>query len=187
MAFKEHFASFQELDVDDRYILRQVNPAEDLEAYSEIYADADVFKYYEGGTVTNDRERVLLILKNQIKEFEKVRVYTWTIADKQSGRALGRIHLSDFESNNRVANIGCFLRRGSWGKGIASACIKPVTAFGFSTLGFERIYTTVHPDNTGSWRALEKNGFMREGLLRHCFNLQSGLSDCFMYSKLSTD
>ena len=187
MAFKDCFASFQEWDVNDRYLLRQVNLEEDLESYSEIYADADVFKYYEGSAVTLDRDRVLLILKNQMKEFEKARVYTWTIADKQLGKALGRIHLSDFESNNRVANIGCFLHRASWGKGIASACIKPVAAFGFSTLGLERIYATVHTDNISSWKALEKNGFTREGLLRHCFNLQSGLGDCFMYAKLSTD
>jgi len=187
MAFKEHFTSFCELDVNDLYILRQVNPEKDLDAYSEIYADPDVFKYYEGGTTTSDRERVSLILKNQCKEFEKTRVYTWVIAGKQSDKALGRIHLSEFACNNRTANIGYFLHKDSWGKGIVSACIKPVAAFGFSKLGLERIYTTVHTDNTASWKALEKNGFTREGLLRHSMNLKSGLSDCYMYAKLSTD
>jgi len=145
MAFKDHFITFQELDVNDRYILRQVNPEGDASVYSEIYGDADVFKYYEGGKVTADRERVLLVLKNQIKEFEKARVYTWTIADKKSGKALGRIHLSNFECNNRIANIGYFLHRASWGKGIASVCINPVAAFGFSTLGAgKNLYNRSH-------------------------------------------
>ena len=187
MAFKDNFVIFQELDVNERYLLRQVKPESDLDAYCDIYSDGELMKYYEGGTTTSENERVLLILKNQIKEFEKARVYAWTISDKKSGGALGRIHLSNFECDNKVANIGYFLNRDFWGRGIVSACIKPVVEFGFSMLHLERIYTTVHHDNIGSWKALEKNGFIREGLLRHCFNLKSGLCDCFMYSKLSTD
>lgn len=186
MAFKNNFVKFQELETTN-YLLRQVTPEGDLEDYVKIYSDDDLMKYYEGGSTTSDKDRVRLILKNQIKEFEKARVYSWTIVDKETGKVLGRIHLSNFENNNKVANIGYFISRESWGKGVISACIAPVIEFGFLNLKLERIYTTVHPDNLGSWKALEKNGFTREGLLRHCFNLKIGLTDCYMYSKLSTD
>ena len=186
MAFKDNFTKFQELETTD-YLLRQVDIENDVEDYLKIYSDDELMKYYVGGTVTSDRNRVVLILKNQIKEFKKARVYSWTITCKKSEIALGRIHLSNFESDNKVANIGYFIRRESWGKGVVSSCILPVVEFGFSILKLERIYTTVHPDNIGSWKALEKNGFIREGLLRHCFNLNSGLTDCYMYSKLSSD
>jgi len=186
--FKDKFVDFQSIRVNDSIYLRQVKPQEDLEAYFEIYADIDALRYYEGiGNKTPNRETVMAILNNQIKEFEKTRIYSWTITDGKTGKALGRILLSNFEGNNKLANIGYFLSRDSWEKGIISACVKAVTKFGFSYLELERIYTTVHPDNIASWKALENNGFLREGRLRHCFNLSDGLNDCYMYAKLSTD
>jgi len=130
------------------------------------------------------KDTVFRILLNQVKEFEKARVYSWTITDKISNKVLGKIFLSDFECNNRIANIGYFLSRDCWGEGIITDSIKSVVEFGFSFLELERIYSTVHIDNCGSWKALEKNGFLREGLLCHCFNINTGLSDCYMYAKL---
>lgn len=188
MAFKDNFKHFQALRVNDELQLRQVDPEKDLEDYYSIYSDTEAFDFYEGALKTKpDAATVKVILANQIKAFEKAREYTWTIADARSGRALGRIHLSGFEGGNKIANIGYFIRRDAWGKGVISSCIKPVAEFGFSALCLERIYTTVHPDNIASWKALEKNGFAREGLLRHCFNLSTGLADCYMYARLFTD
>ena len=188
MTFKDKFKEFQTLDVNEDIILRQANPDNDCHAHYEIFRDTDAFCYYGG--LHGDKhspEKSWKILNNQIKEFEKASVYSWIIADKKSGKALGRILLSNFEDNNKKANIGYFIGRNSWGKGIISACIKPVVEFGFSYLELERIYTRVHVDNVGSWKALEKSGFLREGLLRHSFNVNNNLFDCYMYSKLSTD
>ena len=188
MAFKGKFKEFQTLNINDNIILRQAEPDNDCHAFYEIFCDIDAFCYYSGVHGTNHSiEKSWKILSNQIKEFEKASIYSWIISDKKSRKALGRILLSSFEGNNKKANIGYFLGRNSWGKGIISDCIKPVVEFGFSHLELERIYTTVHVDNVGSWKALEKNGFLREGLLRHSFNVNNCLFDCYMYSRLNTD
>jgi len=187
MAFKDLFKTFQNLQVNGHVSLRQVRPEQDLDAYAAIYADADAFRYYGGGGKALSRETVLRVLNNQVKEFDTARVYSWTIVDAETDKALGRILLSDFEYNNKVANIGYFLGRESWGKGIATACVEVVAAFGFTTLGLERLYTTVHMENAASYKVLEKNGFQREGLLRHCFDAGNGLTDCYMYAKLAWD
>jgi len=187
MAFKDYFIKFQELEINKDYILRQVKPENDLEAYYNIYSDVDVMKYYEGGTVITDKKRVKIVLNNQVKEFEKARIYSWTIIDKKTDVAIGRILLSDFEYNNKVANLGYFIGKKYWGKGIVSAIISPVVIFGFKSLALERIYARVAVENIASWKALEKNGFTREGLLRHSFYLPDGLCDCYIYSRLCTD
>ena len=188
MAFKDKFKEFQILTVNEDIILRQADPDNDCNAHYEIFRDIVAFCYY-GGVHGNNHSPELSwkVLNNQIKEFEKARIYSWIIADKKSNKLLGRILLSNFEDNNKKANIGYFIGRDSWGKRIISESIKPVVGFGFSYLELERIYTTVHVDNVGSWKALEKNGFLREGLLRHNFNVNNSLYDCYMYSKLSTD
>jgi hypothetical protein len=95
--------------------------------------------------------------------------------------------LSDFQNNNTAANIGFFINRQYWGRGIVTACVATVIKFGFEYMHLERIFTTVETNNVGSWKALEKNGFLREGKLRHSMMLKDGLHDCFMYAVLAED
>lgn len=186
-SFKDKFKDFQSLVTDIGITMRQVDTERDFDDYFAIYSDHDLFRYYEGGSKPGIKpETVRVILNNQIKEFNTGRIYSWTIAD-ENDHAIGRILLSNFEHNNKMANIGYFLARNRWNQGIITACIKPVVEFGFTYLELERIYSTVHVDNTASWRALEKNGFTREGLMRHAFNLPGGLCDCYLYARLSAD
>ncbi len=188
MAFKYKFKEFQPIKVNDEIILRQVQVENDLENYFEMYNNQNIARYYpamSGKFIQLDAVR--RIIENQINAFEKRREYIWTIAYIKSNEAIGRISLSEFEANNKIANIGYFINQEHWKKGIISSCIQPVVEFGFSYLELERIYTTVHVDNIASCKALEKNGFSKEGILRHSFNLPSGLSDCYMYSKLYND
>ncbi|GHT99656.1 hypothetical protein FACS1894142_7500 [Spirochaetia bacterium] len=186
MGFKDKFKDFQEIVVNKNILLRQVNPEKDLQAYNEIYTDKDVFQYYESGSV-KDIEHLKIVLNNQLKETKTGRIYNWTIEDRKKDFAIGRILLSDFKHNNTIANIGYFLNRKYWNKGIMTSCVKSVVEFGFKYLELERIYSTVMIDNVGSWKVLEKNGFLREGILRKWFWKNDKNNDCYMYSKLNTD
>ncbi|MDR0946239.1 MAG: GNAT family N-acetyltransferase, partial [Ruminococcus sp.] len=67
------------------------------------------------------------------------RIYSWTIADAHTNESIGRILLSDFQNNNTAANIGFFIKRKYWGKGIATACVAAVIKFGFEYMHLERI------------------------------------------------
>ena len=68
-----------------------------------------------------------------------------------------------------------------------TACTAAVVKFGCEQLKLERIFTSIEPNNIASQKVLEKNGFIKEGHLRHCFPLDDGLHDCFIYGKLFTD
>ena len=189
MSFKDKFKPFQNLIVNDDIILRQPCVETDLDANARMSVNSNIWKYYGGSGSSNKKATaesvkpgVAKSLSNQIRFTEKGIIYVWTIADRHTCEAMGRIHLSNFEANNKIANIGYYLDEKYWNKGIMTACIKPVIDFGFSHLEFERIYSKIHIDNAASWRALEKNGFQREGLLRHCFVCPDGLSDCYIYA-----
>lgn len=191
MSFKDKFKTFQNLIVNDDIILRQPNVETDLEVHVRMSKNPNIWKYYGGRASGNKRqseesirEGVTKSLSNQIRFTEKGTVYNWTIADRNTNEAMGRIYLSDFEANNKIANIGYYLDEKYWNKGIMTACIKPVVDFGFSYLELERIYSEIHIDNQGSWKALENNGFEREGMLRHNFVCPLGLSDCYIYARV---
>ena len=57
-----------------------------------------------------------------------------------------------------------------WGKGLISEAIGTALEFGFGTLGLHRVEAITRPQNAASIRALEKNGFVREGNSRRIFS-----------------
>ena len=66
-----------------------------------------------------------------------------------------------------VAEIAYHYAYESWGKGAASEVAARVTDFGLNELGLRRIQGVVHIENEASMRVLEKNGYLREGMLHH--------------------
>ena len=63
--------------------------------------------------------------------------------------------------------IGYFLLKEYWSKGIVTEAVRKISAIAFDELSLLRISGTVYAVNTASCRVLEKNGFQREGVLRH--------------------
>ena len=85
------------------------------------------------------------------------------------------------------AEIGYWLGRPFWGRGIATAAVKVLTAYGFETLGLIRIDARVRTGNAASVRVLEKVGYQREGLLRRAA-LKDGVPvDNLLYAILRED
>lgn len=62
--------------------------------------------------------------------------------------------------------IGYWLGESYWGRGVATQVVRVLTARAFARAGVTRVFAPVHADNPASMRALEKNGFRREALLR---------------------
>lgn len=68
------------------------------------------------------------------------------------------------------AEIGYWLGRPYWGKGIASAAVAQMTTYGFKSMKLKRIYAGVFGSNVASQRVLEKCSYTKEGIARsHIF------------------
>ena len=62
----------------------------------------------------------------------------------------------------RNAEIGYWLGRRWWGRGIATAAVRLIVAYAFGTLHVDRVYAEVFGNNAASVRVLEKAGFAEE-------------------------
>ena len=82
------------------------------------------------------------------------------------------------------AELGYVIARQYWGNGLAIQAIKLAIETDFKDLDIERIEAYVDPANIGSQRVLEKNGFMKEGLLRKCVIQKGIVKDRILYSFL---
>jgi RimJ/RimL family protein N-acetyltransferase len=89
---------------------------------------------------------------------------------------------SDFERHS--AEIGYWLGRAYWGRGIATEALKLTTAFTFATFDLVRLFATAMTTNLASCRVLEKAGYTLEGVMRKSAFKGGAFVDRTLYSKL---
>ena len=94
----------------------------------------------------------------------------------------------DFEDGERAgtAQVGYWLGRKFWGRGIATAALKVLVGYGFENVGLRRIQAYVMRPNVASARVLEHAGFVHEATLRGFYLDRDELvQDALVYAKLS--
>ena len=64
------------------------------------------------------------------------------------------------------AELGYWLAKPFWGKGIMTQAVRGVCKIAFSDFGLERITANIFAFNTASQKVLEKNGFAAEGYFK---------------------
>jgi RimJ/RimL family protein N-acetyltransferase len=106
------------------------------------------------------------------------------VFDAASGEVLGSISLRLASWADLRGQLGYLVGAHARGRGVAPRAIRLVSAWGFQTLGLERIEILVHPDNAPSQRAAEKAGFKREGVLRSYTRVKDERFDMWSFSAL---
>ncbi|RYQ99398.1 hypothetical protein Ahy_B07g087348 [Arachis hypogaea] len=86
------------------------------------------------------------------------------------------------------ADIGYAVAADYWGQGIATKAVKMAVPQVFNDLSYlVRLQAFTSPENKASQRALEKAGFLKEGLLRKYTYFKGNIKDSVVFSFLSTD
>ncbi len=91
------------------------------------------------------------------------------IAIEIDGETAGIVGIS---IKGHQAEIGYWLGRAYWGKGIMTEVVKVITKYGFNELNLRRVQAFTLPHNKASMRVLEKAGYKFEGILRR--NIKTG-------------
>jgi RimJ/RimL family protein N-acetyltransferase len=68
---------------------------------------------------------------------------------------------------DHIAEIGYWVAEDYWGKGIATAALRQMTTYGFTSRNFRKLYAPVLAPNIASMRVLEKCGYQREAVLKN--------------------
>ena len=86
--------------------------------------------------------------------------------------------------NRLTAEIGYFLGPAFWGRGIATAAVRALTAYAFEVRGFERVEAPIFAWNPASGRVLEKAGFALEGRFRRRMIKDGRIGDELLYARV---
>jgi RimJ/RimL family protein N-acetyltransferase len=104
------------------------------------------------------------------------------------GEAAGGIGLIPRHDVERVsAEIGYWLGRRLWGRGIVTDAVRTLSAHALTVLGLTRVFALPFARNVGSRRVLEKAGFTLEGILRKSAIKDGVVLDQAMYARVQED
>jgi RimJ/RimL family protein N-acetyltransferase len=97
--------------------------------------------------------------------------------------AVGGIGLTlQDDVSRRSAEIGYWLGRAYWGRGIATAAVRALTDWAFAHFDLCRLYAGVFEWNPASARVLEKAGYVLEGRLRRSVTKDGRTIDQLLYA-----
>jgi [ribosomal protein S5]-alanine N-acetyltransferase len=113
--------------------------------------------------------------------------YSFAVTDAADGSPVGQIGLWLRDLAEGRASVGYWIASSCRRRGYAVAALDAVSRWGLSLDGVFRVELHVEPWNEGSWRAAERVGYVREGLMRSWRFIGSERRDLYLYSLLASD
>jgi len=165
-------------------LLRYARP-EDAAALFRLASDREVTQFFSWGPYTDESEAASYIRSLARKRDEGERL-EFLIEHPQDG-VIGVTGLSEFSLRDRRAVVGTWHGRQWWGTGANRQSKTLILALAFAGLGLERVTAWCGDDNGRSQKALEKLGFVHEGVLRRWHVHQGDPKDVISYSMLRSE
>lgn len=171
--------------VTDRLRLRRMTAA-DAEALFAVYSDPVVTRYLNRLPMAGTEDAGAAI-DRAAAEFAGGTALRLGVVLPEPDRVIGTVGLLHFDWPSRRAEIGYGLGQPYWGKGLAGEAVAALLEYGFETLGLHRIEAELDPRNDPSARVLERQGFVREGLLRERCIVGDEVTDSLIMGLLRRD
>jgi RimJ/RimL family protein N-acetyltransferase len=121
---------------------------EDLDAYAEMCADAEVMRFIGvGGPVGADvawRHLALFLGEWSLHGYGM-----WAVEERASGRLIGRVGFLN-PHGWPACELGWLLARDAWGRGFALEAAQAARAYGRTNLRIGELISLIRPDNVRS-------------------------------------
>lgn len=147
------------------YTLKEITPS-DIHNIHKGLSDPEITKYYDVHFATLEETKEQMEWYENLKN-EGTGIW-WGIYDSTTNEFCGAGGFNSLEKQHRKAEIGLWLLKEHWGKGILKEVMPLLFQQGFTTLNLNRIEGYVVSDNEKCRKALEKINFTYEGTMRAC-------------------
>ncbi|WP_086460664.1 GNAT family protein [Agreia sp. VKM Ac-1783] len=133
---------------------------------------------------TAGEPEALAFIERQNQRVESGAGYVFAIANEDD-RAVGHIGLFFTNGAGARASIGYWVGPSERRRGYAADALATLTSWSLRLHDLDRLELYVEPWNVGSWRAAEKAGYEREGLLRAWERIDGRPRDMYMYARIT--
>jgi ribosomal-protein-alanine N-acetyltransferase len=143
--------------------LRVLGPA-DVPALFELGSNPEVSRFFSWEPYREQGEAATFVASLDRQRAGGERLELGIIG--AGGRLLGITGLSEFSRRDRRAVMGTWLGREFWGTGVNRESKALLLSLAFRSLGLLRVTALASPQNVRSVAALQRLGFVHEGVLR---------------------
>lgn len=179
MNYNNLFDNIPELETD-RLILRQLSD-ERAADYFEIFADAEVTRYYDVDTMTNIDQAKALIDRHNTHFQNRVSI-RFVLELKATGKVIGSIGLYNFNGEESV-EIGFDLNRRYWKQGFMTEALQRLIGFIFNDLEVSSIYAGFLENNIASENLMKRLGFRQDKVDKN-IEIKPGVYETVYFYKL---
>ena len=130
-----------------------------------IATDPEVMRYISDGQPWPD-ERIQEFVNRQIACLRRHGFCMWRLLEPETSQMIGFCGLQPLADTPEF-EIGWWLARSHWGRGLATEAAHAVLRDGFDRAGLKRIVAIAQPANRASLRVMEKLGMHYEGDTQH--------------------
>ena len=149
-----------------RLVIRTFEPR-DAEAWLALVNDPDVTRYLPP-TPAKTMQTFAEALERRLAMEREIGYSMWAVDDKNTGAFVGQCGIRPVqEGAGPEIDLAYHYTRASWNKGYGTEAAIAVLAHGLGQVGLDRIMAVAMPENTGSWRIMEKAGMRYEGLVNY--------------------
>lgn len=153
----------------------------DAKRFFEILSHPD-FVLFPVNVKSIEEEKRFLRSGKEMREKNLVHNYAILL----DGGIVGGIGMKIDQHRPHIGEVGYFVDRKHWGKGIAPKAVEMIEEIGFGTLGLERIELITLKNNRASIRVAEKCGYRREGIQRHKHKQDGRYYDTYLFAKVKS-
>ncbi|HEY4280778.1 MAG TPA: GNAT family protein [Conexibacter sp.] len=154
----------------------------DVPALFALASDPEVTRFFSWGPYASVEEPRAYV-ERLPGERERGQQLDLLIVDHEAG-PIGVTGLSELSLRDRRAVVGTWFGRSWWGTGANAESKALIAHLAFKGLGLERLGAYADVGNGRSQAALERIGFVREGLLRRWHRHGDGVHDVLLFSLL---
>lgn len=176
-----NFHPFQDLETE-RLLLRRLD-ANDAEEVLALRGNPEIMKYIPRPLAKSKEDALEHINMIEEKIVNNIGV-NWGITIKGNSKIIGIIGHYKISPENHRSEIGYMSFPEVNGKGYMSEAIKAVLIYGFEQMDLHSIEAIIDPDNIGSERVLQKNGFVKEAHILENELWEGKYLDTVIYSLL---
>ncbi|MBD3238708.1 MAG: GNAT family N-acetyltransferase [Candidatus Moranbacteria bacterium] len=123
-------------------------------------------------------------IKASQKKWETKKEAQFGIEYGKTGEIIGMIGLRSLNFELKKAEVGYWLGKDYWGKGIAKEALGLILKFAFFNLKLNRVYAEVKSKNLSSSKLLERSNFKLEGRLRKDEKFKGKWDDLLIFGML---
>lgn len=149
----------------NNYYLKEIEDTDIVHVHKGL-SDSEITKYYDVHYPTIEETKEQMQWYKSLKK-EGTGIW-WGIYAIANDDFYGAAGFNDLDKKHQKAEIGMWLLKEHWGKGILKEVMPALFEVGFTKLDLNRIEGYVVHENTKCKKALEKINFTYEGTMREC-------------------